>query len=530
MWDYSTIHFKRFSDRHLPFGFTVPPGQVLDKEGHKQRKDSLFAAIAVRWDDHNVFILCPFCKKIHRHGVSHFAHNPRTVDRIQDDHGRYTYKGPSPWLCQSRSSHCQYDPEIRNGLFQYTILFPFEEDPRVAGLSHEIDQEKQCFRTVGLDGILDSEDPEDQRESPEERDLRLLMRKMALEDGDYDVVTAYDTPAVEGLDNQSEPYSDTQPASSWIVFYATVGRLEALKKCIDDSPNPASLLRATTEDGISLLGLAASDGHLEVVKYLLERGCDVNAVDCNGRTPLMEAALWSQVRVVDMLLKAGADNDYERHRRGLVYKEDPYAKNRHRLLIRCLLGDTRSAASNCSSGPATTTHQNSNFNNAHFSKSQSAGTISLILPELGIKVWSQHKTAAVLLRGDPFPAVVAVSGWTGDGYDPGEFSAPEAGDLVRLNEGYWAFESIGVAGNMDLPFLEDGRDMKGVPGSYNACHAEAQLMAVLATTAFLLQPRNRPAEILVSNRSFTSCVRYAACIQERIGIEFAFKELPVTKS
>jgi len=441
-----------------------------------------------------------------------------------------------------------------NVALEYTILFPFEEDPRVAGLAFEIEHGHECFRTVGLVGIPYSESSSYQNESDEERDLRLLMRKMVVKEGDYDV---------------ADSYNDIGRASTWIISFAALGDNKSMEKFIDKSPNPTSLLGITTEDGKSLLGLAAPNGHLEAVNYLLGRGCDVNVADDKGRTPLMEAALWGQVRVVDALLKAGANNhltdredmtaanlaedsdknDYERHTRGLNYKEDPYIKKKHRLLIRCLLGDTQSAVPN-PRGP-TLARQHGVFDDAHFFKSQSAETISLVLPALGIKIPTQHKTAAVLLRGDPFPPVVAVSGWTGLGYNGGEYLTLEAGGLIRLNEGYWALESINVARDMGGLFREDVRDRKGVPGSYNACHAEAQLISFFVRRnylfrdyieeeeqpethvndeflqLFLLQPRNRTAEILVSNKPCASCLRYASFIHERIGIEFSFRQLTV---
>ena len=66
------------------------------------------------------------------------------------------------------------------------------------------------------------------------------------------------------------------------------------------------------ETGTAALGLAASGGQLRVVRYLIERGADVNAVSSwNGMTPLMccLGAMHTKkvyVDVATVLLEAGA--------------------------------------------------------------------------------------------------------------------------------------------------------------------------------------------------------------------------------
>jgi len=57
----------------------------------------------------------------------------------------------------------------------------------------------------------------------------------------------------------------------------------------------------------SPLFLAASKGKLEVVRYLLDEGANVNAREDLGHTALAEAAYYGQVDVVKELLLHGAD-------------------------------------------------------------------------------------------------------------------------------------------------------------------------------------------------------------------------------
>jgi ankyrin repeat protein len=57
--------------------------------------------------------------------------------------------------------------------------------------------------------------------------------------------------------------------------------------------------------GWTPLNAAASNGHLDVVKYLLEKGADTS---CKvGRTPLARAAASGHLEVAKVLLQHGAD-------------------------------------------------------------------------------------------------------------------------------------------------------------------------------------------------------------------------------
>ena len=66
--------------------------------------------------------------------------------------------------------------------------------------------------------------------------------------------------------------------------------------------------KTVNDDDSSPLSHAAANGNLEVVKYLLENGVDVNIKDgdVDGTTPVFHAASMGYLEVVKTLVDAGA--------------------------------------------------------------------------------------------------------------------------------------------------------------------------------------------------------------------------------
>jgi len=61
--------------------------------------------------------------------------------------------------------------------------------------------------------------------------------------------------------------------------------------------------------GYTLLYHASESNRLDIVKYLVEFGADVNSTTCIGATPLMVAASYGHINIVKYLLDSGADKE-----------------------------------------------------------------------------------------------------------------------------------------------------------------------------------------------------------------------------
>ena len=92
---------------------------------------------------------------------------------------------------------------------------------------------------------------------------------------------------------------------------------------------------AINRPGWAPLHYAASSEALPVVRLLLQQGANIDASAPNGRTPLMQAALYGSEDVVAALLAAGADRQL-RDERGATAAELARNAGRHYLIERLL--------------------------------------------------------------------------------------------------------------------------------------------------------------------------------------------------
>uniref|UniRef100_A0ACD5VFD8 Uncharacterized protein n=1 Tax=Avena sativa TaxID=4498 RepID=A0ACD5VFD8_AVESA len=110
----------------------------------------------------------------------------------------------------------------------------------------------------------------------------------------------------------SDAGSTGQNALMKAAMDGNLGRLKGIVKSLTKGNGDLSAIFSFNTNGVNVLHLAASAGHLEVCKYLVEElGGDVNASGCGdvalGATPLMTAAQSGDVPTVKYLIDHGGD-------------------------------------------------------------------------------------------------------------------------------------------------------------------------------------------------------------------------------
>ncbi|KAK7535585.1 hypothetical protein BKA81DRAFT_422191 [Phyllosticta paracitricarpa] len=98
------------------------------------------------------------------------------------------------------------------------------------------------------------------------------------------------------------------------------------------------------------------------------------------------------------------------------------------------------------------------------------GTINFFRLEAEITILDPRKTIAILQRGGEYPDIVAISGF-GKDHDIVKESQPFLRGQHSTDEALW------VAKGLCYEFERHPRLNHGTPGSYNASHAEPQLIA-----------------------------------------------------
>jgi ankyrin repeat protein len=103
-------------------------------------------------------------------------------------------------------------------------------------------------------------------------------------------------------------YSDDRDVST-LLQASHRGMTEVVELLLSkhDPEKKPSYLEQPSDDGVSPLIAAASEGHVEIVKALLKAGADVNSKDKDATTALMAASARGHKDVVEALLEAKPD-------------------------------------------------------------------------------------------------------------------------------------------------------------------------------------------------------------------------------
>lgn len=87
--------------------------------------------------------------------------------------------------------------------------------------------------------------------------------------------------------------------------------------------------------GLSLLHIAAHEGEIELVKFLIKHGINIDVVDNNNCTPLKDAVMMNEMDIVKFLVGNGADiKNQDKEGKGLLH----YAREKEVLLYLLDLG------------------------------------------------------------------------------------------------------------------------------------------------------------------------------------------------
>ncbi len=226
------------------------------------------------WDSSSLYVQCPFCTKIHRHGFVSY-----------DDVHRETHCNPCPKSSQS----------------SYQFEFPFSQV--IERTAYEIDKANKRHVALGADppqtgsGML-KERPHNLRVAFKEKPAVILETwESAVEEITVD---STDT-IVRYLFGDGEPLTVKRIdlVSGRMVFLGDEGYV---REYLESSPESRIFLHGFDNAGKSSLWSAACERFPAVVELLLEQGANPDLQTEDGRTPLMVAALWGRCENVEHLL------------------------------------------------------------------------------------------------------------------------------------------------------------------------------------------------------------------------------------
>lgn len=106
----------------------------------------------------------------------------------------------------------------------------------------------------------------------------------------------------EGIDINARE-TEYEIGETALIGASTGGQLEVVKYLISKGAD----INIKDNDGVTALMMASAKGHLEVVKYLIDNGADINAKASVDTTSLMVASYYEHLEVVKYLISKGAD-------------------------------------------------------------------------------------------------------------------------------------------------------------------------------------------------------------------------------
>lgn len=430
------------------------------------------------WTDTDFWVRCPYCEEIHRHSFVSYESGLRV-------------------------SHCGFQRP------SYRYNFP---------VAYEIDKVKARF--VNICSLQDSdEDPDDTVSLSNEFSIMALSNSF---NESHQSEISFD----DSMEIITFPINDDKPFEMRRILCAISncvnGNVHGVKQYLKESSETSIFLRGRNHSGDTSLIMAAREKSADMISLLLEHHAEVNATNRNGRSALMEASLWGRLESTRILLSRGADrylrddknqraldlaqptkkNRKERHTKagGIwgdtskepIYKEDVVNRDADRREIARILGETRSHNRR--------DNQLEVPNAAHHSFWRSSDGRSIVHcgPVREYPVPKHHKTIAVLERGNPFPVIMAMSGWGHLGHAS-----------TRVSGKDWTERVLKIAAIVGHTLSADPQKDWGVPGKFQASHAEKQLIAYFLDRHVFL-----PEDTILDSRFDKEITRLESEIEE----------------
>ena len=121
-----------------------------------------------------------------------------------------------------------------------------------------------------------------------------------LKNDDYDSALKY---IEDGADSNEANETGESVLACALKYRCSIALVQLLIKCDAD-------IFDFDNEGVSIFDMAVTYNNIEMVKYLIEHGIDVNKTDRrSGFTSLMAAACYGRNEVVRLLLEYGADKN-----------------------------------------------------------------------------------------------------------------------------------------------------------------------------------------------------------------------------